>query len=103
MIQTRSLDKFSSNILGMFVVAVEITSLLVLMIRISLGKLAWLPEESSERGLLKACVSLELLHLDLVGSGLFVLFPCGAGSILTTGYCCLIEKPQGLELIRSTV
>lgn len=35
----------------MFVVAVEITSLLVLMIRISLGKLAWLPEKGSKRDL----------------------------------------------------
>lgn len=40
MTQTRSLDKFSSNILGMFVVTVEIASLLVLMIKILLGKLA---------------------------------------------------------------
>jgi len=59
----------------MFVVAVEITSLLVLMIQISLGKLAWLPEKSSERNLVKACMSLELLHLQLVGFGVICFIP----------------------------
>lgn len=72
------------------------------MIRISLGKLAWLPEESSKWNLFKACMSLELLHLQLVGFGV-VLFPSRLRSVLTRGYCCLIEKPQGLELIHSEV
>jgi len=66
-IQRRSRDKFSSNILGMFVVAVEITSLLVLMIRISLGKLARLPRRSLAGNLLNAFLPLELPHLRLVG------------------------------------
>lgn len=68
-LKTRSLDKFSSNILGMFVVTVEIASLLVLMIKILLGKLAWLPEKSSKWNPLKASMPLELPHLQLIGFG----------------------------------
>lgn len=59
----------------MFVVAVEITSPLVLMIRISLGKLAWLPKKSSKQNLLKTCMSLELLDLQLVGMGVICFIP----------------------------
>lgn len=96
MTQTRSLDKFSSNILGMFVVTVEIASLLVLMIKILLGKLA-----STRAGLkMKSFKSKYVFVSPAVNWfwGLFVLFP----SWLRTGaYCCLIEKPQGLELIHS--
>lgn len=35
--------------------------------------------------------------------GLFVLFLSWLRSFWTGGYCCLIEKPQGLELIHSAV
>lgn len=97
MTQTRSLDKFSSNILGMFVVTVEIASLLVLMIKILLGKLA-----STRGGLkMKSFKSKYVFVSPAVNWfwGLFVLFPSWLRSFWTGGYCCLIEKPQGLELI----